>query len=595
MPDCARQNLRVLAKAPKQCPKKLMKNPPEKNSENFSKPTLGSVVLASGARGSCEVVQHSAGASTVRKRVVTRGVGKEFVAQCLASFETLAQRCPHYASFNKSIQHKDNLLVMQRPFFRGERLQHVAREKDPNPARLLKIFCEVAAAIAEFHEADLVHQNLKPNNVIIQAGQRVWLPDSFLADIHCQAALLFDDQRTHELHYLAPEQLGVINAPVSPATDLFSLGLLLVECLTGSRLTQGCSTGELLQVHAAGFGGKLDELELPAVLSQMLQKLLTLDPERRYRSARSFKADLEMVIAALAEGRSEASLVLGAHEFSGEIREPSFVGRSTELEQIQHEMQRLDSGHAGFLIIEGPAGSGKSRLLAETLVQPGQPDVWKMNLLASKEQHGMMGPFDGMLAAELAARSHQDPTFQPRLENELGDFLAIVANVFPDTARVLGWSTQSTRGRLELERARATEAADRLWAALGRMGKPILVQVDNAQVLDRSCFDFFRSWRTKQLAALEGRNVLFQLAYDSESCEPSHPLVQLRATTRLKLDRLSANEVALMAGSMVGDLPAVALEAIEQLSGGNPFFCFGVDSRHGRIKGVDSDRPGMVG
>jgi serine/threonine-protein kinase len=149
----------------------------------------------------------------------------------------------------------------------------------------LEVAERLARALAHAHRAGVVHRDLKPGNVRVHlAARRLKLTDFGLA-----RAIDAEETRTGVVvgspAYMAPEQLA--GAAASASGDLYALGVVLFELLTGRRPHESSSLGELLRQVAVEAAPDLREWrpELPAALAAELARLLSKRPEARHPSA----------------------------------------------------------------------------------------------------------------------------------------------------------------------------------------------------------------------------------------------------------------------------------------------------------------------
>lgn len=166
------------------------------------------------------------------------------------------------------------------------------------PRTVLRVCARVALALGHAHRHGVVHRDLKPSNVLIDlASDSVKLTDFGIAR-------LLDSRRTGTEFilgtpaYMAPEVLA--GNPASAATDLYSLGVLMYEMLSGRRPHQSSSMGELLRQVAKDAAPDIrsHRPQLPAELSQLLSKLLAKRAAARPASADELAASLGQVLAA---------------------------------------------------------------------------------------------------------------------------------------------------------------------------------------------------------------------------------------------------------------------------------------------------------
>jgi eukaryotic-like serine/threonine-protein kinase len=128
-------------------------------------------------------------------------------------------------------------LVME--LVEGSTLSDQLRMGPLDPLRTAEIGAEVADALAYVHGQGLVHRDVKPANVLIATGGRVHLADFGIARLVDSAHVTQAGDVLGTPSYFAPEQ--VTGEPVGPPADVYALGLVLLECLTGRREYDGAS------------------------------------------------------------------------------------------------------------------------------------------------------------------------------------------------------------------------------------------------------------------------------------------------------------------------------------------------------------------
>ena len=190
----------------------------------------------------------------------------------------------------------------------------------PSVRAALHIATELGRALVYTHEAiddmgrdlEIVHRDVSPHNVLVSSDGRVKLMDFGLANSSSNLAERDPGMIGGKFGYLSPEL--VLQQQSSHLLDLFALGVVLWETLTGRRLFQGSDDGETVRNVARCEVPPASSInpEVPAEVDMLLGALLTRDPAQRYQSARNLVADLIFVSSLLGPGdaaRETAALV----------------------------------------------------------------------------------------------------------------------------------------------------------------------------------------------------------------------------------------------------------------------------------------------
>jgi serine/threonine protein kinase len=148
------------------------------------------------------------------------------------------------------------------------------------------LMVQACAGVGYAHRAGLVHCDIKPHNMIVTPDQRLKVADFGIARA---LASIHPDEKTNIVwgspQYFAPEQASG-NAP-SPASDVYSLGVILYEMLTGRLPFIGTTASELARMHREDPPTPPSQINpaIPSTLEQIILKVLSKEPSSRYRSA----------------------------------------------------------------------------------------------------------------------------------------------------------------------------------------------------------------------------------------------------------------------------------------------------------------------
>jgi serine/threonine protein kinase len=159
----------------------------------------------------------------------------------------------------------------------------------------LQVGIDACSALTAVHAAGLVHKDVKTRNVMLQPQGRAVLMDVSTAPQGGPGRTDREIALSGAPQYMAPELL--CGGEPSPCTDIYSLGVLLFNCVTGNFPVKGPMVRQLREAHARGESTRLGQLrpELPEVFTSVIDRAISLDPAQRYAEAQEM---LEALVAA---------------------------------------------------------------------------------------------------------------------------------------------------------------------------------------------------------------------------------------------------------------------------------------------------------
>ncbi|HYM84066.1 MAG TPA: protein kinase, partial [Candidatus Dormibacteraeota bacterium] len=191
---------------------------------------------------------------------------------------------------------RDPYIVME--LVDGQDLAAVLRANGPLPPRqAARIAASIARALAVAHAHGFVHRDVKPSNVLISREGRVKVVDFGIARAVAEAQVTLPGTTLGSVHYFSPEQAR--GEPTTPASDIYSLGIVLFEMLTGVRPWEGDSAASVAVARLSGpVPGPSDRRAgIPPTLDAIDRKALALDPDDRFHSASAMADALDSFLS----------------------------------------------------------------------------------------------------------------------------------------------------------------------------------------------------------------------------------------------------------------------------------------------------------
>jgi serine/threonine protein kinase len=213
--------------------------------------------------------------------------------------EELWQRFFQECAILSAIDHEHVVRIYDQGF--GDEMAYIAMEhlgggslrevidKGLSRRQALSLLSQAASGLAAIHSRGIVHRDLKPANILFRADGRPVLVDFGLArDMRVDSTLTVAGQFLATPRYMSPEQC--LGRPVDARSDLYSLGAVLYEMITGKKIYDGANSAEVIAMHVNAPPPKL--ADLLSMHQPLLDRLLAKKPEDRFQSAAEVLAEI---------------------------------------------------------------------------------------------------------------------------------------------------------------------------------------------------------------------------------------------------------------------------------------------------------------
>jgi eukaryotic-like serine/threonine-protein kinase len=201
----------------------------------------------------------------------------------------------HIVAFRDYWQDSDGIYLAMR-YLKGGNLRQYAKRNPltlPDIARILK---QVASALDYTHQHNIIHRDIKPDNILLDEFGNAFLADFGIAmDVSQARTPKANDILLGSPTYIAPEQL--VEKIFVPQGDIYSLGIMLFELLTHEQPFKAGTTQQLLLMQVFDTLPLLPaQLDLPVELNLILRKATDKQPEHRYNTAMELALEFEAVV-----------------------------------------------------------------------------------------------------------------------------------------------------------------------------------------------------------------------------------------------------------------------------------------------------------
>ncbi|TBA75538.1 GAF domain-containing protein [Rhizobium ruizarguesonis] len=456
----------------------------------------------------------------------------------------------------------------------------------------LSIAVNAVAALRKVHARGIVHKDLRPANVLVDVSGKVWLtgfgapPPSTGPAVDASGGP--QGGQMNSLPYVAPEQTGRVKRSVDARSDLYALGVVFYEMLTGELPFVAVDAVEWVHAHVARRPIPLQQRSetVPSVLERVVLKLLAKRPEDRYQTATGLEHDLRTCLDSWNSTGRVVDFEVASSDAADRLRVPEgLYGRSRQTSAIRAAFDRVRSqGVTEVVLVSGPAGVGKSSVVHELRKSLGQSG----SLFASGkfDQYTRDIPyatiaqaFRGVVRQILGSGDAELERWKKELVEVLGPNGRLMINLVPELALIIGERPPAPELQPHEAKARFHLVFGRFLAVFARPERPLVLFIDDVQWLDAATIELIETITVDK----EIRNLLLICAYRDDEVPSEHPLNATRDSMRqnlekleeLKLSPLTAQDVGNLLSDMlrsdvrsVGSLATLVVDKTE----GNPFF-----------------------
>src|SRR5216683_3192661 len=456
--------------------------------------------------------------------------------------------------------------------------------------RFLRLAISLATALGQVHRHGLIHKDIKPANVLVDAAGNVRLTGFGIASrlTREHQAPAPPEIIAGTLAYMAPEQTGRMNRSIDSRSDLYSLGVTLYEMLTGSLPFTASDAMEWVHCHIARQpvppGERLTDV--PAPISAIILKLLAKTAEERYQTAEGVEADLRQCLAEWDSRRRIDTFLLGSHDTPDRLLIPEkLYGRECEIDSLLAAFDRVvANGMPQLVLVSGYSGVGKSSVVNElhkVLVPPrglfaaGKFDQYKRDIPYAT----LAQAFQTLVRQILVKSEAEVDRWRHTLLEAVGPNGQLIVSLIPEVEFIIGKQPPVTELPPRDAQNRFQPVFRRFLCAFARPEHPLALFLDDLQWLDTATLDLLEHLITHS----EVRNLLVVGAYRDNEVSPSHPLLRTLEAIRKAEARVQEIMLAPLGLDDVGALVSDALhcapehvpplaQLVQEKTSGNPFF-----------------------
>jgi serine/threonine protein kinase len=208
-------------------------------------------------------------------------------------------------------QHADEFLMIME-YVPGKTLEGIERERGALPLALaMPLFTRILEAIGPAHEAGILHRDIKPANIMLTTWGAVKVMDFGIARIAGAARQTREGALVGTMEYIAPERVKGSEGDIR--SDIYALGVVLFEMLTGRLPFESGNEFELMRMHLEAQVPSVASqgVEVPEAVEQLLQKAMAKDPGARFSTCEEFAEAAHAAAGDLKISRGDVVALVG--------------------------------------------------------------------------------------------------------------------------------------------------------------------------------------------------------------------------------------------------------------------------------------------
>ncbi|HSB09208.1 MAG TPA: ABC transporter substrate-binding protein [Blastocatellia bacterium] len=482
-------------------------------------------------------------------------------------------------------KHEGSLFFVM-PVVQGTNLRGFIREQTLTLGEVIDIGVQIAEALEYSHARGVIHRDIKPENVMVSREEggrvRVRIMDFGLARAAAESRITKTGTIAGTLAYLSPEQVASASG-VDHRSDIYALGTVLYECLTGEPPFSGELQSILYRiVHEIpqpprSLGAAINE-DLETIVLSCIAK----DPSKRPQRAGEVADSLRRCQARLHDSDLTKSVLLTRTLILPRPALSPFIGREKELGELQKRLNASISGECQFVVVGGDPGAGKTRLLDEI---ENLAKARKLLVLhgRSVEQDGAF-PYQGFCEAIQEYFRQRDTTTSSSGSIDLSDLASDLVALFPMLTEISDIRSAAT-GESKLTRVGESQGPENrthifelLARTLARIagGKPLIVFLEDLHAAEVSIEAL--QYIVRRLGPTP---TLIVGTYRTTEVDARHPLMRMldsfrgdRRFSSIALGPFSPPDHRLFLETLIGGpgLSAALTKRLYEGTEGNPFF-----------------------
>ncbi|MDD5655079.1 MAG: AAA family ATPase, partial [Candidatus Omnitrophica bacterium] len=484
------------------------------------------------------------------------------------------------------VSESDNQTVLIQEYFEGEPLSKFLNQSwDTDKA--VGLILQIASALSATHEQNLNHQSIKPQHILIDKADTVKLFNFGYSIIQDISRITEKEEIISTFSYLSPESSGILRKPVDSRSDIYSLGILFYQLLTGRLPYIADDISGLIHQHIASKPSPPSKAnnKIAPVLDNIILRLIAKEPSERYQGLKGLIVDLKEYQAQRKQGKALIDFEIARQDRLTQLSfSTKLIGRDKELNELNNLLNKATQGQGSLAFVFGEPGIGKSRLIDEL-----RGSIHSLNGLfcgGKCYQFEFRTPYkvfseaiDAYIEKVKRLSQKEQEIHIKRIKDTLGELGGEVVKISPTLTDLIGTPPKLVELEPEKEKIRFLITVTNFLASLSSNEVPLLMFLDDLQWVDDGSLEILERLAEK----LQNSPLNLIVSYRDTDVDQNHPLVQLIkklkdkqiGLSELAVRSLSIAETSQMISQIIMEKEESVLSLAQELNEraqGNPFF-----------------------
>lgn len=386
--------------------------------------------------------------------------------------------------------------------YSGQTIKAWLKRGKPSIENFLKVSIRIIDALSFIHQEHIIHKSIQSQHILIKPKTNevkiTGFGEATTLTKETQHSYVYSNHFKQQIAYWSPEQTGRMNRLLDYRTDLYSLGVVFYEMLTGVIPFKKASDAEMIHAHLAVTPKSPHEFNqhIPHQLSRITMKLLEKSPEMRYQSIYGLKQDMLKCVNQFQSYQQINPFEVGKQDVSSTLKKSqTLFGRERLLTVFIENVKQFKNGKKRHLFLTGPSGIGKTALvnkIHEECAQDNNYFLWiTCSLLESNKPYTpIIRAFQDLFKQLLSEGSERIVYWRETFLRGLSPYEGIIAHFIPEIEFIIGKQDKQEQLPSEAMYQQFLQAILAFMDLFVTRERPLIILLDDLQWADQATIYF---------------------------------------------------------------------------------------------------------